>query len=232
MATEATRGLAYEELPAASGAASVHPEGEWEAKAVGDTDDPRPSGANGHSVDPGTDFRSGFSGLFVRISARAECAPCAGGDSRAFARGLSSGVRRRPEIVFRHDTPRETQQAQDHRLGQVLQAVAKTLDETIRKMDFVGRYGGEEFAVIAPECNLSKASSLAERLREAVEELQLEAAGQKLRVTISIGVAFVQWPGYERSPAELIKAADAKLYEAKRGGRNCCRLEEALKQAA
>jgi diguanylate cyclase (GGDEF)-like protein len=120
-----------------------------------------------------------------------------------------------------------------HQVGdQVLQAVAKTLDETIRKMDFVGRYGGEEFAVIAPECNLSKAGSLAERLREAVEELQLEAAGLKLHVTISIGVAFAQWPGYERSPAELIKAADAKLYEAKRGGRNCCRLEEALKQAA
>ncbi len=120
-----------------------------------------------------------------------------------------------------------------HQVGdQVLQAVAKTLDETIRKMDFVGRYGGEEFAVIAPECNLSKAGSLAERLREAVEELQLEAAGLKLHVTISIGVAFAQWPGYERSAAELIKAADAKLYEAKRGGRNCCRLEEALKQAA
>ena len=120
-----------------------------------------------------------------------------------------------------------------HQVGdQVLRAVAKTLDETIRKMDIVARYGGEEFAVIAPECNLSKANSLAERLREAVEELQLEAAGQKLRVTTSIGVAFAQWPGYERSPAEIIKAADAKLYEAKRGGRNCCRLEEALKQAA
>ncbi|MBK7997197.1 MAG: GGDEF domain-containing protein [Verrucomicrobia bacterium] len=120
-----------------------------------------------------------------------------------------------------------------HQVGdQVLQAVAKALDETIRKMDLVARYGGEEFAVIAPECAPSKAGSLAERLREAVEEIQLEVAGQKLRVTTSIGVAFAQWPGYERTAAELIKTADAKLYEAKRGGRNCCRLEEALKQAA
>ena len=120
-----------------------------------------------------------------------------------------------------------------HQVGdQVLQAVARALDETVRKMDLMARYGGEEFAVIAPECNLSKASSLAERLRESVEEIQLEVAGEKLRVTTSIGVAFAQWPGYERSPAELIKAADAKLYEAKRSGRNCCRLEDALKQAA
>lgn len=120
-----------------------------------------------------------------------------------------------------------------HQVGDlVLQSVAKTLDETVRKMDLVARYGGEEFAVIAPECNLAKAGSLAERLREAVEEMELEASGQKLKVTTSIGVAFAQWPGYERTEAELIKAADAKLYEAKRGGRNCCRLEELARKAA
>lgn len=120
-----------------------------------------------------------------------------------------------------------------HQVGdQVLQAVAKALDETIRKMDFVARYGGEEFAVIAPECNISKAGSLAERLRGAIEEIQLQVAGQNLQVTTSIGVAFAQWPGFERSSAELIKSADAKLYEAKHAGRNCCRLELSLKQAA
>ncbi len=120
-----------------------------------------------------------------------------------------------------------------HQVGdQVLQAVAKALDETVRKMDLVARYGGEEFAVIAPECNLSKAGSLAERLREAIEELQLEAGGQKLKVTTSVGVAFAQWPAYERTAADLIKAADAKLYEAKRSGRNRCCLEDALKAAA
>ncbi len=120
-----------------------------------------------------------------------------------------------------------------HQVGdQVLQAVARALDETVRKMDLVARYGGEEFAVIAPECNLTKASSLAGRLRETIEEIELEVGGHKLRVTTSIGVAFAQWPAFQRSPADLIKAADAKLYEAKRAGRNCCRIEEALKQAA
>lgn len=120
-----------------------------------------------------------------------------------------------------------------HQVGdQVLQSFARTLDETIRKMDLVARYGGEEFAVIAPECNPSKASSLAERLREAVQDMEIEVAGQKLKVTASIGVALAQWPDFERSVADLIKTADAKLYEAKRGGRNCCRVEELLKKAA
>lgn len=120
-----------------------------------------------------------------------------------------------------------------HQVGdQVIQAVARTLDGTVRKMDMVARYGGEEFAVIAPECTLSKAGSLAERLREAIAELRVEAGGQKLQVTISVGVGFAQWPAFARTPAELIKAADTKLYEAKRSGRNRCCLEAALKDAA
>jgi diguanylate cyclase (GGDEF)-like protein len=121
-----------------------------------------------------------------------------------------------------------------HPVGdQVLQAVAKALDESIRKMDLAARYGGEEFAVIAPECHPAKAASLAERLREAVEEIQLRTGGQTLRVTTSVGVAFALWPGFERTAAELIKNADVQLYEAKRAGRNCCRLETTLaKQAA
>jgi diguanylate cyclase (GGDEF)-like protein len=120
-----------------------------------------------------------------------------------------------------------------HQVGdQVLQAVARVLDESVRKMDLAARYGGEEFAVIAPECNPDKAAALAERLREAIEEIRLEANGQKLRVTTSIGVAFALRSGLERTPAELIASADARLYEAKRAGRNCCRVEEEVRKAA
>src|SRR5882724_5291751 len=86
------RGTSQKELPAAGGAAGGHPEGEWEAEAAGDTGDPRQGGADGRAVDSGTDFRIGFPGLLVRIPARAECAPGAGGDPRSFESGLSSGV--------------------------------------------------------------------------------------------------------------------------------------------
>jgi diguanylate cyclase (GGDEF)-like protein len=120
-----------------------------------------------------------------------------------------------------------------HQVGdKVLQAVAGALAETVRKMDLAARYGGEEFAVIAPECHPAKAASLAERLRAAVEEISLEAAGRKLSVTTSVGVALACWPGRGRTPAELIRQADARLYEAKRAGRNCWRVEETIQEAA
>src|SRR5262249_11418993 len=80
-----------------------------------------------------------------------------------------------------------------HQVGdQVLQAVARALDDTVRKMDVVARYGGEEFAVIAPECSPANAASLAERLRASIAEIRLQAGGQELRVATSIGVAFAQ----------------------------------------
>jgi len=120
-----------------------------------------------------------------------------------------------------------------HQVGdKVLQAVAKALDGSVRKMDLAARYGGEEFAVIAPECHPEKAASLAERLRVAVEKICLKTNGQSLCVTTSVGVAFAFWPGSERTSAELIHSADAYLYEAKRSGRNCCRVEETAQKAA
>lgn len=123
--------------------------------------------------------------------------------------------------------------AYGHPVGdQVLQAVARALDGAIRKMDLVARYGGEEFTVIAPECNLVSAASLAERLREAVANIHLEAGGDSLRVTASVGVALALWPGFERTAPELIKHADVQLYDAKRAGRNCYRLEASLARQA
>jgi GGDEF domain-containing protein len=56
--------------------------------------------------------------------------------------------------------------------------------------------------------------------------------GQKIRVTISVGIAFTQWPDHLKERLSLIEAADTRLYEAKRAGRNCCKFEDALPQAA
>src|ERR1035438_2003144 len=92
MAGKAARGVADEELSAASGAAGVHTEGEREAETPRHTHDQGQGGANGRAVDSGTDFRVGLSGLFVWFPTGEECAPGAGGDSRAFASGSASGV--------------------------------------------------------------------------------------------------------------------------------------------
>jgi diguanylate cyclase (GGDEF)-like protein len=113
-----------------------------------------------------------------------------------------------------------------HQTGdEVLKAVARTLDETIRKMDLAARYGGEEFVVLAPECSLGHASQLAERLRDAIAALELSVGGQGLKVTASVGIAFAHWPDHVKSAEHLFHEADAALYQAKRDGRNCCRFQ-------
>ncbi len=97
----------------------------------------------------------------------------------------------------------------------VLQAIAQSLQEHVRKVDVPCRYGGEEFLAILPGTSQAGAIIVAERLRHAIEQMEVDG----LKVTISIGVATV--PDLDvRTPAALVEAADGALYRAKRAGRN------------
>ncbi len=102
-----------------------------------------------------------------------------------------------------------------------LRAVADVLVAHARTaMDLVARYGGEEFLVILPGADLAGGAIIAERMRAAVAALNHPHAGASRGfVTVSIGVASLI-PSAERTPQDLIDAADANLYEAKRGDRN------------
>jgi diguanylate cyclase (GGDEF)-like protein len=103
-----------------------------------------------------------------------------------------------------------------------LKKVASTLSHSVKRpTDQVARYGGEEFAVIVPHTALRGARTMAEGLRNKVEELRLEHTGSLIHdhVTISLGVACAM-PERGLSPDSLILAADRAVYEAKRGGRN------------
>jgi diguanylate cyclase (GGDEF)-like protein len=100
----------------------------------------------------------------------------------------------------------------------VLHEVARRLAATVRVYDVIGRYGGEEFLVIA-ELNLGQAGEYAERLRANVASPMIEMAGHIQTVSVSIGVAIAGPPGpWEFS--ELIQRADTAMYSAKREGRN------------
>jgi diguanylate cyclase (GGDEF)-like protein len=101
---------------------------------------------------------------------------------------------------------------------EVLRRMGQLLTETVRTEDIACRYGGEEFVILAPGLERHAAVALAERLRLAVEGLQMLHEGNQVNLTCSFGVAEVD-SGMHAS-ADLVHRADMALYEAKRGGRN------------
>jgi len=101
----------------------------------------------------------------------------------------------------------------------VLHEIAQRLIATVRPYDVVGRYGGEEFVVVAAELNPERPYDFAERLRSAVSSPPVGFDGGQLHVTVSIGVATVQ-PAWDCSVEEMIRRADTALYAAKHHGRN------------
>jgi diguanylate cyclase (GGDEF)-like protein len=93
------------------------------------------------------------------------------------------------------------------------------LQASLRSYDAVGRYGGEEFLVVAPGCTSSSALHLAERLRFAINREPVRLTDRSIDLTISLGVT-VSVPGAMSAPETLIRVADEALYRAKTVGRN------------
>ncbi|WP_455383306.1 sensor domain-containing diguanylate cyclase [Salinispira pacifica] len=108
-----------------------------------------------------------------------------------------------------------------HEAGDVvLAAVADELRRTVRESDFPARMGGEEFAVVAPNCRLDAAGELAERIRRAVADRVISTDAGELRCRVSVGVAQYDEDIHGHGIDGVLEAADAALYEAKRKGRN------------
>ena len=102
----------------------------------------------------------------------------------------------------------------------ILKTVVDIVKDNIRRTDFIGRWGGEEFMVLAPGIELEQAAELADKIRSRVENFSFAAAGA---VTISCGVATFK---AEDTAIDLIKRADDALYLAKDKGRNAVEINE------
>ena len=100
----------------------------------------------------------------------------------------------------------------------VLKEVARRLKENTRQVDFIGRYGGEEFSIVLTETGKFPAKIVAERIRLAMISRPLKIYDEALPVTVSIGVSV--FPEDGRRPEDLIEKADKALYAAKEKGRN------------
>ncbi len=102
---------------------------------------------------------------------------------------------------------------------EVLRQVGSIVKESIREIDIAGRYGGEEFCVVLPDTDIPAATTVAERIRRAIEKKVIKAYDATLRITISIGISC--YPSDGKLPEEIIDKADWSLYRAKSQGRNC-----------
>ena len=134
-------------------------------------------------------------------------------------------------VMLDLDNFKQVNDRHGHQQGdEVLASVAAVLRDFSRDIDAPARYGGEELAVVLPQTDSEGAALLAERMREAVARLRVPSVigDGSLRVTASFGVASVPESAADRE--ELVAAADAALYRAKRGGKN--RVERAEGVAA
>ena len=99
----------------------------------------------------------------------------------------------------------------------LLKSLARLLHQRLRRSDVLGRYGGDELAVLLPHTDGPTARRVLDEIRDSFSRLQLLAGGREMSATLSCGVAV--YPAC-RNAQELVEAADAALYEAKGGGRN------------
>jgi len=169
----------------------------------------------------------------VDVRARAALDPLTGVCNRGtFDRALKQAIQRAHNadaplslVLFDIDHFKMVNDTFGHPAGDaVLVAFAAAIRHQVRDDDVVGRYGGEEFAVILPGAAESVAMSVAERVRVATSQLRFPEPAQRVRVTVSAGVSLLR---ESDSPKAVLRRADAALYAAKHAGRNQVRLAAA-----
>ena len=125
------------------------------------------------------------------------------------------------------DLLRDINNRHGHLLGdQMIRRVADAIRTALREYDLPARFGGDEFAVLMPETTLAEAMTVAERIRQGVQAIELRLSdGTPVRASVSIGVAL--FPGHGRTASDLLAAADRAVYQAKALGRNrVCRFTD------
>ncbi|MDP2560810.1 GGDEF domain-containing protein [Psychrobium sp. 1_MG-2023] len=144
---------------------------------------------------------------------------------REFIRLSRSSTNRACHIMLDIDHFKKVNDTYGHIAGdKVIQHLAQLLSKSMRQVDVVGRYGGEEFAILLPDTDLQQAISIAQRIKSDVEATCVVELGQAINFTVSMGIA--AFSDELKGPEHWMDQADNALYQAKRDGRNCIRVAE------
>jgi diguanylate cyclase (GGDEF)-like protein len=119
-----------------------------------------------------------------------------------------------------------------HQAGDaILKQVSNLLNQRLRQTDVLARYGGEEFVILLPDTHLKDAAVIAEQIRKRIDDAEYPIpSGEKLKATLSIGVATMTSKGEIGTEKELLEMADQCVYAAKLSGRNCVRISGQIPQ--
>ena len=129
--------------------------------------------------------------------------------AKRFSRNLSLMILDIDKFKYYNDT-------YGHIFGdKVIQSVARSLAETIRKIDFVARYGGDEFVIVMPETEKAMANIFAERVQKKFSENFFENKKIPLKLKISLSIGIASFPNDVKTADDLIHHADTALYRAK-----------------
>lgn len=135
---------------------------------------------------------------------------------------LSRSKRQRSQLIFAMidiDHFKCINDNYGHMAGdRVIKSLSRLLQQRLRKSDSIGRYGGEEFAVVMPDTDIDYAISVVNEIRENFSEIEFLCEGEEFSVTLSAGLS--GYPMYDHAE-KINKVADDALYQAKENGRNC-----------
>jgi diguanylate cyclase (GGDEF)-like protein/PAS domain S-box-containing protein len=132
-------------------------------------------------------------------------------------------------IMIDFDHFKKVNDAHGHSVGdQVLQEVARLCEQGLRKIDIIGRYGGEEFVIVLPETSIQSAREAAERLRCIISEAIINTSKGILQISISLGVA--KMDASHSNLEALLDCADQALFVAKQEGRNQVKVYQLIEE--
>jgi len=170
-----------------------------------------------------------------RICEKARRDPLTGVLNREYFFEATAQLRKRPEagtlLIVDADHFKQVNDRWGHLKGdEALRLIADAISTSVRSGDITGRIGGEEFCVFLPETSGDEAVAVADRIRRAVQGIEFQPDGEGAwPLSVSIGGAGANTSS---SMAQLMRTADARLYEAKRKGRNCTVMSAELLAAA